>query len=145
MGRKYECVHYFNCPAKDEAQRRPNTGEDALMICIPTRGQICHETLVSLEQNLGGIKHCVIRVARRPVAEARNALAKAVLEQAARNPFPFTPREMFALWIDDDAWLPPNLIPTMVNCMRDLPELDALFCVVLYARAVLEARGVPQS
>lgn len=97
------------------------------MICIPTRGEICHETLLSIEHNLGGIKHCVIRAARKPVAEARNILAKTVLEQAALNPFPFTPREIFALWIDADAWLPPNLVPTMLHCMRELPMLDALF------------------
>ena len=97
------------------------------MICLPTRGQVSHETLLSIEHNLGGIQHCVMRVPRKPVAEARNLLAKAVLEQAALNPFSFTPREMFALWIDDDAWLTPNLVPTMVNCMRDFPVLDALF------------------
>lgn len=115
------------CLSKDDASRKPQRGEDALMICVPTRGQVSHETLLSIEQNLGGIKHCVARMARKPVAEARNALAKAVLEQVAINPFPFTPREVFVLWLDDDAWIPPTLVPTMVKAMRELPALDALF------------------
>lgn len=124
-GRKYKVCHL----PEDEAQRKPHTGEDGLVVCIPTRGAVSVETLLSLEYNMGGIKHAIIRVARKPVAEARSILAKTALECIASNPFPFTPRETFILWVDDDAWLPPGLVPQMVQAMNDprLAKLDALF------------------
>lgn len=115
------------CLAKDEAQRKPQTGQDAVVICMPTRGTVSHETLQSIEHNMDGVKYAVIRVARKPVAEARNLLAKTALEQIPKNPFPFTPRETLLLWLDDDCWLPPGLVKNMINCMRDCPKLDALF------------------
>ncbi len=132
------------CLAKDEAQRQPHTGEDALLILMPTRGSVSVETLLSIEHNMGDIKHAVLRVARKPVAEARNMLARRALEVIKEKPFPFTPRETFILWLDDDCWLPPGLVPTMVNAMRDLPNLDALFgwfCTRLpYAKPVAYRR-----
>lgn len=124
-GRKYKVCHL----PEEEAQRKPHTGEDGIVVCLPTRGAVSVETLLSLEHNMGGIKHAIIRVARKPVAEARNILAKTALECIASNPFPFTPRETFVLWTDDDAWLPPGLVPQMMQAMREpaLAHLDALF------------------
>lgn len=115
------------CLAKDEAQRKPHTGDDALIVCMPTRGSVSVETLLSIEHNMGGVKHAVLRIARKPVAMARNMLAQRALEVVKENPFDFTPRETFILWVDDDAWLPPGLVPTMISAMRDLHRLDALF------------------
>lgn len=115
--------------SKEQAQIKPSTGEDAVLLLVPTRGAVSHETLLSYEQNMGGVKYALIRAARKPVAEARNILAKTALECIASNPFPFKPRETFVLWVDDDAWLPPGLVPQMVQAMREpaLQRLDALF------------------
>lgn len=122
-GRKYKVC----CLAKDEAARKPHTGEDAVLVLMPTRGTICYETHLALTNNLRGVKHGVCMVARKPVVEARNTLARYALEQAKANPFDFTPRETFALWIDDDAWWVPETVPIMLKAMRELPALDALF------------------
>ena len=124
-GKKFKACHL---PIED-AQRKPQTGEDALIICMPTRGAVSHETILSIEQNLGGIKYALVRVARKPVAEARNLLAKTALDCIASNPFPFVPRETLVLWLDDDAWLPPGLVPQMMQAMREpaFQRLDALF------------------
>lgn len=124
--RKYKVCHL----PQEEAQRKPQTGEDVVLVLMPTRGQICYETLNSIETNMG-CKYGVMRVARKPVVEARNALAKRALEVIAsgEHPFTFTPRETFILWLDDDVWLPPGLVPTMLGVMRDsrLQTLDAIF------------------
>ncbi len=116
------------CLAKDEASRKPQSEHDAVVVLLPTRGQICVETQMAIENNMRDVEHrLLIRQMRKPIVEARNSLAKAALECQAANPFPFTPREWFALWIDDDAWFPPGLPATMLRCMRDYPDVDALF------------------
>lgn len=126
-----EPVKYKSCClAKDEEQRKPHTGEDALLILQPTRGAICYETQVALDLNIGTRNYRTIRIARKPVAEARNLLAKYALEAIEKGDlFDFTPRETFILWVDDDAWLPPGLVPQMMQAMNDprLARLDALF------------------
>ena len=130
-GKKYKlccCPPFLRKSSVDEVQQEPPTGEDAVIVCLPTRGSVSHETLLSLEQNMGGVKHGIMRVARKPVAEARNILAAHVLKNRD-SLFPFKPRETFILWVDDDAWLPPGLVPTMLEAMNDpqLERVDALF------------------
>ena len=115
------------CLQKDEVQRKPHTGEDAVILLMPTRGQICYETQTAIEQNMGGVKFAKIMAARKPVIEARNQLAKKALEVARQNPFPFSPREWFALWVDDDAYFMPGSVSMMLQCMQELRSIDALF------------------
>lgn len=118
------------CLPKDDAQRKPHTGEDALLILQPTRGTICYETLLSLDQNTGVANRRLLRIARKPVDEARNLLARYALEAIADGHlFDFTPRETFILWLDDDAWLPPGLVPSMMRCLAEPAHhsIDALF------------------
>lgn len=103
-------------------------GEDAIVLCMPTRGAVCFETIDSIERNMA-VKYAKVIVARKPIVEARNLLAKTALECIAANPFPFTPRETFILWMDDDAMLLPGLIPTMLRCLHEpaMQNADALF------------------
>jgi len=115
------------CLTRDEAQRKPHSCEDAILVLQPTRGQICVETQIAIENNIAPTKYMIVRATRKPVVEARNALAKAALHLQQNNPFDFTPRELFALWIDDDAWFPPAIVPTMLNCLQECPKIDALF------------------
>jgi hypothetical protein len=123
-GKKYKAC----CLAKDEAARKPHTGEDAVIVCMPSRGQICYETQLALECNMDGIPYCVARVGRMDVIAARNNLAEMALETAStKNPFKFTPREWFVLWVDDDAWWYPGTVKTMLDALHHLPKLDALF------------------
>lgn len=122
-GKKYKVCHL----PQEEAQRKPQTGEDAIILCTPTRGQICYETQIAIEQNMQGVKFAKVMVGRKPVVEARNILAKCALEFPARNGFDFTPREWFVLWADDDAWWQPGSLQAMLSCMRDFKQIDALF------------------
>lgn len=125
-GQKYKKC----CRPTDEARQKPQTGEDALLILQPTRGTICYETQVALDLNIGTRNYRTLRIARKPVAVARNLLAKYALEAIEKGDlFDFTRRETFVLWVDDDAWLPPGLVPEMVQAMNDprLARLDALF------------------
>lgn len=115
------------CLAKDEAARKPHTREDALIVCMPTRGQICYETQIAIEQNLQGLKYAKIMAGRKPVVEARNILAKMALEVPSTHAFDFEPREWFVLWADDDAWWQPGSVQAMLSCMRDFRQIDALF------------------
>lgn len=122
-GKKYKAC----CLEKDEANRKPHTGEDAVMVLMPTRGQLCVETQMAIENNMRDVQHVLGRVARKPVVEARNMLARSALQVQRGNPFNFTPREFFALWIDDDAWFPPGMVSNMLKIMRYNPTIDALF------------------
>ncbi len=119
------------CLTKDEANRKRHTGEDAVLVCMPTRGQICFETQIALTQNLGDVKHAVCIVGRKPVIEARNILAEQALRITELKPFPFEPREIFILWVDDDAWWQAGSVSTAIKAMHDMPSLDMLvgkFC-----------------
>jgi hypothetical protein len=116
------------CLPKEEAARKPQTGQDAVLVLMPTRGQICVETQLAIENNMLDVPHrMLVRQGRKPIVEARNTLAKFALHLQKENPFAFTPRELFAMWIDDDAWFPPGLPATMLRCMGDFPKVDALF------------------
>ncbi len=108
---------------------KPKTGQDAVLVLMPTRGQICVETQLAIENNMREVPHLLVRQARKPIVEARNTLARFALHLQKENPFAFTPREWFALWVDDDAWFPPGLPATMLQCMREpcYAGLDALF------------------
>jgi len=94
---------------------------------MPTRGTISYETHLALRNNMGGVAHAVLFAARQPIVQARNGLARAALDAAAAHGFNFTPREMFVLWADDDAWWIPETVPVMLKAMRELPKIDALF------------------
>jgi len=113
---------------KEEAVRKPQSDQDAVLVLMPTRGTISYETSLALDANMGGVKHRKLIVARKPIVEARNALARFALEAIERgNLFEFVPREYFCLWVDDDAWWPADVVPMMLRAMRELPGLDALF------------------
>ena len=123
-GRKYKVC----CLPKEEAVRKPHSDQDAVLVLMPTRGTISYETCLALDANMGGVQHRKLIVARKPVAEARNDLARFALEAIERGDlFEFVPREYFCLWVDDDAWWPPDVVPMMLRAMRELPGIDALF------------------
>ena len=92
---------------------------------MPTRGQICYETYLAINMNMGDVKRTFTMVGRKPVVQARNDLARQALDIAKDRPLQFTPREWFVLFVDDDAWLPPGLVTAMLQCMRE-PEMDGL-------------------
>lgn len=133
IGRNAPCscgsgIKYKKCCLLKEAEaRKPQSEDDAVIVCMPTRGQICYETHLALRNNLTEIKHVVAIAGRKPIADARNELAGLALKTIHDNPLPFTPREFFVLWIDDDAWWQAGTVGVMRNAMRDLPLLDVLF------------------
>lgn len=115
------------CLAKDQAQRKPHIGEDAVIVCMPTRGQICYETHLALHMNMGDVKHTIAMLGRKPVVEARNTLARWALDLAKKNPFPFIPRQWFVLWADDDSWWQPGSVEETVRALNAFPQIDAIF------------------
>lgn len=96
----------------------------AVLICTPTRGMISVETHIALTQNLDGFRCAFLCIARKPVDQARNELAKMALAVASKPPC--TDGEALALWVDDDAWWPRGTVARMVSMMRSRPEVDIL-------------------
>lgn len=117
-GKKYKVC----CLAIDEAARR-QVKEPCVIILMPSRGQICYETYLALANNMDDVKHVLCTIGRRPIVQARNELAAEALRFAKEH----AEHEWFALWLDDDAWFTPGTVRTMVNAMRDVPSIDALF------------------
>lgn len=124
-GRKYKVC----CLPKEEAARKPLSDKDVVLVLMPTRGAISYETSLALDANMGvGVQYRKLAVARKPIVEARNTLARFALEAIERGDlFEFVPREYFCLWVDDDAWWPADVVPMMLRAMREIPMLDALF------------------
>lgn len=123
-GRKYKVC----CLPKEEAARKPHSDKDVVLVLMPTRGTISYETSLALDANMGGVQYRKLIVARKPIVEARNLLARYALEAIERGDlFEFVPREYYCLWVDDDAWWPPDVVPMMLRAMREIPMLDALF------------------
>ncbi len=124
-GRKYKVC----CLTKEAVQRKPRRDQDALIVCMPTRGQITFETELALRMNLQGIEHLSCMVARRPVVEARNQLARLALEAIDANPLSFVPREWYVLWVDDDAWWQPGTVEALMNGMHQDRTADIVFAM----------------
>ncbi len=103
------------------------TGQDAVIVCMPTRGQITWETYLALSHNMKGIQASIAIVGRLPVIQARNRLAQIALDHRQNNPFPFTPREWYVFWLDDDAWFLPGGVATFLSAMREYRHFDAIF------------------
>jgi len=110
---------------------KPRSDQDAIIVCMPVRDQVCYETYACLRDHLKDVAHCVLTVGRKPVDVARNTLAKRALEIAKNNPFPFTPKAWFVLWADADAWWAPGSVSVMLRAMNELQAqgvtIDALF------------------
>lgn len=127
-GRKYKVCHLPQEQASDITSRKPKSDEPGVIVCMPTRGTINFETHMALARNLRGpYKTAFVMAARKLIVEARNELARSALHLSKNNPFEVEPREWFALWIDDDAWWTPDTVGTMLDAMRNIPSLDALF------------------
>ncbi len=122
-GRKYKVC----CLAKDEAQHKPRIDKDALIVCMPTRGQITYETELALRETLRGFDALFCTIGRKPVVEARNWLARSALSAIDANPLAFTPREWFILWIDDDAWWQQGTVQILVDGLRKDRATDVVF------------------
>jgi hypothetical protein len=92
-----------------------------IYVLQPTRGTISAETALCFEKNMDDVPYAVLRVAGRPVDEARNELAAAVLAQA--------PQHSIALWIDDDCYWSAGTIALMLQTFmqRDDDVLCAYF------------------
>ena len=74
------------CLATDSANKKA-TGEPAIIVCTPTRGQPTFETLLALRHNMDGVRNVQTMVARKKVIEARNALAEGALKAIADHHF----------------------------------------------------------
>ena len=129
-GRKYKAC----CLPKEEAERAasapavpPGERPDGVLVLVPTRGTISVETYHSLQRGFANIPHVVAMAARKDVVTARNMLAKMAVDAIAVNPIKQPVRETFALWVDDDAWWPPETVSVMLQAMHHFPMLDALF------------------
>lgn len=92
-------------------------------IAMPTRGAVTVETLTAITASTPG-PHVLATVARRPVVEARNELARTVADLGMRNGI------KHVVWIDDDAWWPAPTIPRMLRIMESsgLDMLTAASC-----------------
>jgi len=66
---------------------------------------------------------------RLPVIEARNNLATQALKLA--RDLTIVPKETIVLWVDSDAWFPPNTVPTLFEMFKVEKQWDAIcgfFC-----------------
>lgn len=120
-------LKYKKCCLPADAAKQTSIAEPAVIVCTPTRGQPCFETLLALRHNMDGVKSVQTMAARKPVIEARNALALGALNVMENNPLQETPSEWFVLWCDDDAWWPPSTIKTMLRFFAESSGCDALF------------------
>jgi len=115
------------CLSKEKSSGKPSRDEDAVAVFMATRGQISFETHMALTYNMSGFKHVETIVARKPIVDARNALAHSSLSLRADNPLDFIPREWFVLWVDDDAWWRAGTVEVMLRALREYSHVDALF------------------
>ena len=87
-----------------------------MLIAMPMRDKPTRETLWALKNATP--EHILLTEVGLPVDEARNALAKRILEFES---------EEFVMWLDDDAWWLPGSIEDFVSSLRALPD-HALVC-----------------
>jgi hypothetical protein len=93
-----------------------------LVLCMPTRdGQVSIETHFALKAQGGPLPVVTLFEARKTVVEARNALAANVLRLRELG-FDFD----FVLWLDADAWWPPQTIERMMQTLAARPDVDIL-------------------
>jgi hypothetical protein len=112
----------------DALQNANESGtQDIVIVCMPSRGQVCYETMLALQHNLQDVHHWVATIGRKPVVEARNALARYALALPNQAQLPIAPREWFVLWADDDSWWPAGAVGNMVRVMKQNPDVDAIF------------------
>ena len=112
--------------AKPEAETKP----ECIIVAMPTRGAISAETHYCLRHHMDGFPIWEEIVARKPVVEARNELARRIrglkLPMDAR----------FVLWTDDDAWWPPGSVARAVEILSDDAEI-AMLCGYFGARRAM--------
>ena len=87
------------------------------VIAMPIRDVPTLETLSALEHN--SPPHRLVTEVGKPVDEARNLLARRLLE--------FDPAPEIVVWLDDDAWWMPGALEELVATLERLPHL-ALLC-----------------
>lgn len=93
-----------------------------LVICMPTRGAVSIETMLSLRDSVP-YPQVLKTVFRKPVVEARNQLAKEARE-VDETTLDFEPR--YVLWVDDDAWWPAATLERAVNILEANPDVSML-------------------
>lgn len=88
-----------------------------ILVLQPTRGEIGPETALSLQANMDGVPHQVLRVTGEPVDEARNRLAEMARAQAQPH--------ALCLWIDDDCYWCAGSVTLMLQTFMQR-EIDVL-------------------
>jgi hypothetical protein len=99
-------------------KRTKTDAKPSIIVAMPTRGSISAETHYCLRSHMDGFPVHEEIVARKPVVEARNELARRV---RSLSEFPFV------LWVDDDAWWPPGWVTRAVEIMSERKEIAILF------------------
>ena len=87
------------------------------VIAMPIRDKPTPETVWALENN--SPPHLLLTEVGKPVDEARNALARQILE--------LDPMPEIVVWLDDDAWWLPGAIEDLVTTLQRHPG-HALMC-----------------
>jgi hypothetical protein len=100
---------------------------------MPTRGQVSIETVNALMRGgFSDFPHVILTVARKPVDVARNELARTALKVIERpHALPWVARELFILWVDDDAFWRPESLHRAIEYLENHREIDLLagsFC-----------------
>lgn len=91
----------------------------AVLLLLPTRGGISVETHIALTNNVD-VQHFTVMVARQPVDQARNQLARHAIAIAEQDPLGIGPDGYACLWVDDDAWWPQGTISGLLAAHRQL-------------------------
>lgn len=104
----------------------PTSASPAILVGMPTRGNLSTETFTAFVANNDGYRLVPITSARLPVVEARNRIAAQMLATPNSCPWPVKPSEWFVLWVDSDAWWPPDTISTAVDLLKRHPGVDLL-------------------
>ena len=104
-----------------------------LHIVMPTRGTVCIETMQAIGAmgwqasdyaRLGVNRATFTPIARRPVAEARELLAEAVIRGMEIQP----EVKHYVLWVDDDAFFCLEDIMCLLAELRRNPDIGILSC-----------------
>lgn len=96
----------------------------ALIILMPTRGDVKIETVASLHGALDGLPTWLVPGARKGVVQARNELAETALRIPPKAGV--VPRYgWWVLWVDDDAFWRPKTILRMLDALKE-PDIDIL-------------------
>lgn len=121
-GKKFK-VCCLRAPVLRPTPQKAKVDAPALIVCMPTRGNVTIETVMALSR-MDRVPVTMRTTSRLGVVEARNKLAEMAL--AAPEKAGYEPAEWFVLWIDSDAFWPVGTVATMLETLQRCPEVDIL-------------------